>query len=189
MPREARLIPDTGYLHVISRGNNRRKVFLYDRDKRKYYGYLMQCKREDKIEICHYCIMDNHIHLIVSIDTQSDLSRFMKRLNLKYAHFYHRNYNYAGHLWQDRFKSKIISTDEYLLQCGKYIELNPVRAGKVKLPEEYKFSSYHFYAFGTKDPLITEDPLYQILGKTAEKRQIIYRQIVIDELNYNYTIQ
>jgi putative transposase len=183
MPRKAREIPTEGYLHVISRGNNKRKVFRYERDKKRYYIYLKNLKEKEKINICHYCLMSNHIHLLVEVGKKSNLSRFMKRINLKYVYYHLRKYTYCGHLWQDRFQSKIINNEPYLIQCGKYIELNPVKAGIVVSPEEYPFSSYHYYAFGQEDPLITPNPLYENLGLQQKERQCRYRNLIIEEEN------
>lgn len=180
MPRDARKIPLYGYLHVISRGNNRRKVFRYQRDKKQYYLYLKKLKQEEKIDICHYCIMGNHSHLMVKVNENSNLSRFMKRVNLKYVYCYQRRYTYSGHLWQGRFQSKIIDSEAYLLQCGKYIELNPVRAGLVFYPEDYQFSSYSYYGFGKKDPLISSNFFYEDFGKEQKERQRRYRELVIE---------
>jgi len=183
MPRQARRIPSTGYLHIISRGNNKRKIFRYERDKKQYYFYLKNLKQQEKINICHYCLMDNHVHLLLEVRQESNLSRFMKRINLKYVYYYQRKYTYCGHLWQDRFQSKIIDNDPYLMQCGKYIELNPVRAGVVSSPENYLFSSYRYYGFGQKDSLITPNLLYKDLSAQQEKRQHIYRNLVTEEEN------
>lgn len=182
MPRQARIIPPEGYLHIICRGNNRRKLFLYPRDFKTYYLFLCRLKNEESIKIFHYCFMPNHIHLLAGVFRNSDLSRFMKRLNLKYFYYYSRKHAYIGHLWQDRFKSKIIEKDEYFIQCGKYIELNPVRARLVESPEDYPFSSYCYYALGFKDRVVDDDPLYMDLARTAPERQSIYRDLIISEI-------
>lgn len=184
MPRHARIVPCEGYLHIICRGNNRRKLFLRPRDFEIYYLILKKLKNEEKIKILHYCFMSNHVHLLVGITEESGLSRFMKRLNIKYSNYYRKKRTYVGHLWQDRFQSKVIETDEYFIQCGKYIELNPVRAGLVKFPEEYRFSSFSHYGLGLEDKLIDDDPLYIDLGRTAVERQIVYRNIFLNEVMY-----
>jgi len=182
MARVARAIPEQGYLHIINRGNNKRKVFRYHRDKQQYYRYLKYLKGKDKIDIYHYCIMSNHIHLLVGINPKSNISKFMQRLNLKYTYYHKRKYNYCGYLWQGRFRSKIIDDERYFLQCGKYIELNPVRAGIVLQAQNYQFSSYNYYAFGAKDSLISENPLYKELGLNKEQRQDFYRILVAEEV-------
>jgi putative transposase len=104
----------------------------------------------------------------------------MKQLNLTYFHYYRKLYGYFGHFWQDRFKSNIIEIDSYLLQCGKYIELNPVRAGMVDHPAQYPFSSYNFYAIGKPDTLITPSPAYLGLSDSSSLRQKQYVDFVVD---------
>lgn len=183
MPRLARIIPPEGFLHVISRGNNRRKIFLNPRDFKAYYLFLKKLKKEEAIKIFHYCIMPSHVHLLVGVGESSNISKFMKRVNLKYFFYYSKKHNYIGHLWQDRFRSKLVEQDAYFIQCGKYIELNPVRANIVKSPEDYPFSSYLHYARGIKDALVDDDPLYLDLGDTAFIRQLAYRDKV-DESVY-----
>ena len=182
MPRQARIIPENGYLHIIAKGNNQRRLFFCQRDFKIYYSLVAKLKIEEKIKILHYCFMPNHVHMLVEVNESSNLSRFMKRLNQIYANYYHKKHNYSGHLWQDRFKSKLIRWDEYFLQCGKYIELNPVKANLVKLPQDYAFSSYRHYAFGIKDKLIDDNPFYLNSSPIASERQRIYREMLINEM-------
>ncbi|MDP2943762.1 MAG: transposase [Candidatus Omnitrophota bacterium] len=181
MPRDKRLVPVDLAMHIMSRGNNRQDIFHDDRDKLFYYSLLQEFKNENKITIFHYCLMDNHIHLILWLSNQAKLSRFMKQINLCYFNYYRKTYGYVGHFWQDRFKSNIIDTDSYLLQCGKYIELNPVRAKMVDFPEEYSFSSYKHYAKGVDDSLVTDDPAYLGFSNDKETRRKQYIDFVIDE--------
>jgi putative transposase len=124
--------------------------------------------------------MNTHIHIILNLNPDSTLSKFMKQLNLMYFHYYRKKYGYFGHFWQDRFKSNIIDKDSYLLQCGKYIELNPVRAGIVNHPEEYLFSSYNCYSNSKSDELITLSPAYLGLSDSAQARQKQYIDFVVD---------
>ncbi|MDD5432368.1 MAG: transposase [Candidatus Omnitrophica bacterium] len=180
MPRIKRIVSCNSALHVICRGNNKNNVFHCDNDKLRYYSLLNELKNENKIDILHYCLMDNHVHLILNLKPESKLSRFMKQLNLTYFYYYSKLYDYCGHLWQDRFKSNIIEVDSYLLQCGKYIELNPVRAGVVSHPAEYRFSSYNCYAKGKPDSLITLSPAYLGLSDSATSRQKQFIDFVID---------
>ena len=182
MPRAARILPEVGFLHVISRGNNHRKLFFRHQDYKIYYQLLVRLKYEESVRIFHYCLMSNHVHLLVGISQKSDLSNFMKRLNLKYFYHYRKRCNYVGHLWQDRFKSKLIDKDEYFIQCGKYIELNPVRANMVNMPEDYLCSSYRYYSLGLKDKVVDEDPFYGDLGNNYLSKQIAYRKMVISEI-------
>lgn len=132
--------------------------------------------------------MDNHSHLMVWLNNDSRISRFMKQLNLTYFSYYKNKYGYSGHLWQGRFKSNIVDTDCYLLQCGKYIELNPVRAGIVNLPEQYKFSSYRCYAEEEFDSIVSFNPAYLALSDYPEKRRKQYVEFVLDGSILNKSI-
>jgi putative transposase len=126
--------------------------------------------------------MANHIHILVKTNKASNFSNFMKRLNLAYFHHYRNSYGWVGHYWQDRFKSQPVGKDEYFIQCGKYIELNPVRAGIVDSPDKYEYSSYKHYATGKRDSLITDDILYDNLGKTKDERQKAYSNLVVSNI-------
>lgn len=106
----------------------------------------------------------------------------MKQLALAYYHYYRKRYGWVGHIWQGRYKSQPVGKDSYFLQCGKYIELNPNRAGLVKEPSEWQYSSYRYYAAGKPDELITTDPFYAELGATAHEQQNHYRALVVAEL-------
>jgi len=167
-------------MHIMSRSNNKQIIFNNDSDKLRYYSLLLNLKNQNKVDILHYCIMNNHTHLIVMPNSQSKLARFMKQVNLSYFNYYKIKNNYCGHLWQGRFKSNIIDNDIYLLQCGKYIELNPVRAGIISSPQNYKFSSYNYYAIGAKDKLITPSPVYLDLSESPDKRKNIYIEFMIN---------
>ena len=169
----------------MCRGNNKQVIFRSSEDKFKYYSLLFDLKEENLIWILHYCLMDNHLHLIVWVQENSRLARFMLQVNLSYFHYFKRRYGYDGHFWQNRYRSNLIEEDSYLLQCGKYIELNPVRARMVAAPEEYGFSSYSYYAYGKKDKIINVSPAYLILSQDAEARMQQYRSFVIDEVLAN----
>ncbi|MFH0855798.1 MAG: transposase [Candidatus Omnitrophota bacterium] len=180
MPRTRRLIPRNGALHIMTRGNNQQCIFRCDEDKHAYWELLKNLRKENNISIFHYCIMSNHSHLIVWLDATSNLPKFMKQLNLLYFNYYKRTYGYSGHIWQGRYKSNIIDTDSYLLQCGKYIELNPVRSGLVKAPERYRFSSYCYYALGLPNAVISDSPAYCSLSGSLQARAKLYIEFVVD---------
>lgn len=181
MPRGRRLIPvSDAALHIIARGNNRYYLFANNDDKAYYLSALKGLKEENNIDIFHYCLMTNHVHLVVWLRAQHTLSKCIKQLNLRYFNYYKKTYGYTGCLWQRRFKSNLIDTDTYLLQCGKYIELNPVRAQIVSRPEEYHFSSYRYYACGKPDALITPSPAYLGLSSLEESRREQYIAFVVD---------
>ena len=188
MPRIGRILPEEGLLHILARGNNRQQIFRYNVDYKVYLQFLKKYKQENDIAVYHYCIMQNHVHIIVAINPGSSLSRFEKQLNLSYFQYFSRKYEYDGHLWQGRFKSLIISKDEYLVRCGRYIELNPVKAQLVKKPKDYMWSSYNHYAYGITDSVITYNPIYLDLRKGASDRQKNYRECIgeeIETINFN----
>lgn len=180
MPRKKRFMPPDSALHIMCRGNNRQNIFNNDSDKLYYWRLFNELKDKNKVDIFHYCIMDNHVHLIVWITSASKLPKFMKQLNLSYFNYYKKIYGYCGHICQGRYKSNVIETDAYLLHCGKYIELNPVRAGIVSLPEKYVFSSYRYYACGQPDAAISNSPLFLGLADHALKRRERYVEFVVD---------
>lgn len=182
MPRAPRFLLPLTYYHVMTRGNNLNVIFKQSDDYLKYLEILSKLKEVHPFDMYHYCLMPNHTHMLVRTRRENDFSAFMKRLNLMYFYYYKKKYGWVGHFWQGRFKSQPIGKDNYFIQCGKYIELNPVRANIVTTPAEYSYSSYKYYAEGKSDLLITKDMFYQELGKTAGARQLKYKEIIIDDL-------
>lgn len=174
MPRIFRILPEEGALHLLTRGNNRQRIFEDESDYNNYLGFVKLYKKENKISVYHYCLMPNHVHLIVEITPESNLAKFMKQLNLAYLYYYKKKYSYDGHLWQGRYKSILISKDEYLIACGRYIESNPVKAKLAKNISNYPWSSYNVYAYGKKDEIVDYDPIYLESGRTKKERQRYY---------------
>ncbi len=181
MPRGARIYTEEGVFHILTRGNNKQRVCQDVRDFQTYKNILKQLKTKQPFKLYHYCLMNNHIHLIIETNKMTELSKLMKRINLFYYSHYKKRYGYAGHFWQGRFKSLLIEKDEYLLACGLYTERNPVRARIVNSPEEYPHSSYNYYAYGKEDGLVDRDIYYDELGRNDKERQQEYRQLMLDE--------
>lgn len=161
MPRPPRLLLSQSFYHTMTRGNNRHKVFKSDADYQYFLELLAKYKSEHPFDLYHYLLMPSHTHMLVKTNKASDFSTFMKRLNLAYFHHYRQSYGWVGHFWQGRFKSQPVGKGEYFIQCGKYIELNAVRAGLVEKPEDHSCSSYRHYALGDKNPLLTDDLFYE----------------------------
>lgn len=182
MPRPARLLLPQTYYHVMTRGNNRNTIFRQNYDYQKYLEIVQKLKVVHPFDIYHYCLMPNHTHFLIRTQKDNDFSTFMKKINLIYFYFYKKKYGWVGHFWQDRFKSQPVGKDAYFIQCGKYIELNSVRASLVKNPGAYDYSSYNHYSYGKADALLTEDMFYLELGSTPEKRQQEYRKMIIEDL-------
>lgn len=182
MPRTPRLLLPQSYYHIMTRGNNRHTVFETDEDYQYYLYLIAKYKVEHPFDLFHYCLMPNHTHFLVQTNKASNFSTFMKRLNLAYFHHYRKSYDWIGHFWQDRFKSQFVGKDVYFIQCGKYIELNPVRAGIVSVLEDYQYSSGKYYLKGQRDNLITPDIFYEEMGGNNIVRQEQYRKMVIDDV-------
>ena len=182
MPRSPRCLLSLSYYHIMTRGNNLNKVFKQEADYHKYLELFKTYKKQHPFDLYHYCLLPNHTHFLIKTKRADDFSTFMKRLNLAYFYYYKRNYGWVGHFWQGRFKSQPVGKDEYFIQCGKYIELNPIRGGLVSNPDDYPFSSYKFYTEGNNDNLVTEDIFYQKLGKTVKERQLKYKEMIINEI-------
>jgi putative transposase len=179
MPRTARIAPKEYVYHVLSRGNNRQDVFKDERDYRKYIEILQRYKARYGYKLYHYVLMKNHVHLVIEpTERGGTLAEIMKGINLSYAQYYKFRYKHIGHFWQDRYKSIIVSKDDYLLACGSYVELNPVRAKIVEDPKDYKLSSYNAYAYGNKDALIDEHPIYRGLARNDAERRKKYRDFI-----------
>ena len=179
MPRTARIAPKEFIYHVLTRGNNRQTVFRSDGDFIKYLDILKSAKEKNRFLLYHYVLMSNHVHLVMEPSTAgSNLSAIMKSINLTYARYFQKKFGLIGHFWQDRFKSMVIARDEYLLTCGSYVELNPVRAGIVTDPAHYPWSSYGGNALGKEDPLLDSHPIISGWSPDREARLLQYRNFV-----------
>ncbi len=144
MTRIARIAMDNAVYHIITRGNQKQTVFREQRDYTEYLSRLEFYKKKYAFKLYSFCLMPNHVHLIIEVDVNSKLNKIMRGLNLSYTLYFNFKYKTVGHLWQDRFKSKIIEKDTYLLECINYIEANPLRANLTSNIEEYVWSSYAF---------------------------------------------
>ena len=181
MPRTARIAPKEYVYHILTRGNNRQDVFKDEQDYGKYIEILQRYKARYEFKLYHYVLMRNHIHLVLEpTEGGGTLAEIMKGINLSYAQYYKASYKHIGHFWQDRYKSIIISKDDYLLACGSYVELNPVRAKIVEDPKDYRWSSYNAYANGKRDVLILidEHPIYKELSKREADKRKRYREFI-----------
>ena len=138
-----RLIVDGACYHIMVRGNNKQNIFRAEDDYHKYMDLLTKYKKRYKFRLYGYCFMPNHIHIIGQvIGAGKNLSRFMHGLNMSYALYFNNKYQGVGHVWQGRFKSKVIVKDKYLIDCINYIESNPAAAEIVESPHKYLWSSY-----------------------------------------------
>lgn len=152
--------------HVIQRGNNRQPVFFSDRDCRFYLDALREAAAHYECAIHAYVLMTNHVHLLLTPRRGGGLSRTMQSIGRRYVRHINSVYSRSGTLWEGRFKSAVIDSEGYLLTCMRYIELNPVRAGMVAFPCEYRWSSFRTNAQGRPCKLITPHAIYRGLGSS-----------------------
>lgn len=151
MPRQARKVSNTGIYHLIVRGINRESIFREDEDRQRYLETLARISADSSAAVLGYCLMDNHVHLLLKEGTKS-ISNLMHRLGASYAYYYNWKYERAGHVFQNRFKSENVEDDVYLKTVLRYIHQNPVKAGMTNKPEAYQWSSCKVY-YGGKDYL------------------------------------
>ena len=144
MPREARKISETGVYHIILRGINRQSIFINEEDYDYFLYTLLRYKKISNFKIFSYILMTNHLHILLKV-CDEPLSLIMKRICGSYVYFFNHKYNRIGNLFQDRFKSKPVENDIYLLTVLRYIHQNPLKARIVKNIKDYKWSSYNEY--------------------------------------------
>ncbi len=143
--RQARLVARDMPHHVIQRGNRRQKVF-FERQDREFYLQLLEEKAgKYRIEVWAYCLMDNHVHLIVVPGEEDLLARAIGETHKEYTRMINFREKWRGYLWEGRFKSKPIMGEIYVHECLEYLHENPVRAGLVKGVNDYVWSSARFY--------------------------------------------
>lgn len=177
MPRRARIaIPGIPW-HIIQRGNNRSACFYAQDDYTRYLETLAEISLRYECAIHAYVLMTNHVHLLLSPAYKDSASLMMKHLGQRYVQYINRQYRRSGTLWEGRFRSCLAQRDEYVLTCYRYIELNPVRAGMVAHPRDYRWSSYRCNAQGNVNTLITPHHEFERLGSTDTARRLAYQQL------------
>ena len=184
MPRTKRLLCDEGVFHVINRGHNKQFLFNDDEDFSKFKDSMKIYINKYNIELFNYCLMFNHFHLLVKIKKANHLPVVIKGVCQSYAHYHRKKYNRRGYLFQNRYKSIPIDKNEYLLECARYIERNPLRNNLVKDLSEYRWSSYNYYANGQADYIITPNLLYNDFGATSRRRRLKYIQYLTESRPY-----
>lgn len=160
MPRQARRRSESGIYHIMLRGINQQQIFEDDEDFEKFVQILKDCKAVSGYKLFAYCLMGNHIHLLVQEDKEP-IAQVMKRLATRFVYWYNIKYQRVGHLFQDRFKSEPVEDDSYFLTVIRYIHQNPIKAGLCKNLSDYKYSSYN--DFFNEFDLIDKDFVLSIL--------------------------
>ncbi len=179
MPKKARVLVPNYPHHIVQRGHNRKAVFLIEDDYRYYLENLKQFKTTYGIKIYAYCLMTNHVHLLVEPpDDATVLSRMMKRLAGRQAACINKREARSGALWGGRFKASPVDRECYLLACSRYIDLNPVKARMVFKPEDYPWSSYRKKAGYESMDWLDTDSCFDGLGSPNKDRCVAYQEFV-----------
>ena len=191
MPRYPRNYIKTTYFHVIAQGINKNYIFEEKEDIKFYIEKMNKLKKECEVEIIAYCVMNNHVHMLLKTSIIENLSKFMQRLNTTYALYYNKKYQRVGYVFRNRYRSEGIYNDVYLHNCINYIHNNPVKARICSYPEEYPYSSYDkskinyketkqdyiFMDIDIKDNRICENAIFKFL----ENNKIKIEQLREDE--------
>lgn len=177
MPRKARIVLPNVPMHIIQRGINKQPCFYQYSDYSLYLEWLGESSIKSKCQIHAYVLMTNHIHLLISAQSEDGAGQLMKGLGQRYVQYVNRTYRRSGTLWDGRFKSCLVQSDRYILCCYRYLELNPVRAGMVKHPADYHWSSYRANAQGENNPLIQSHATYLALGASTLQRNQCYQNL------------
>jgi len=180
MGRHRRIVREDLVYHVVKRGNNKNDVFFEDLDYLHYLNCLERYKKKYKFCLFAFCLMKNHVHLLIKTTKSGTISKIMQSLTLAHIRFYNKKYNRCGHVWQGRFCSSIVGDDDYLLNCMRYIEQNPLRAGFVSSIGEYFWSSYKLQCRNTESRLLdrTKNHLFIDLGVDTENRILVYKKLM-----------
>lgn len=182
MPRMARVIVPNLPHHIVQRGHNRKAVFVEPYDYQYYLDTLLEWKRELGIKVYAWCLMTNHVHLILDPgDDRLAIGLLMKRLAGRQTRYVNKHESRSGSLWEGRYKASAIQTDSYLLQCCRYVELNPVRAAMVSRAENYPWSSYRSKIGLGGSPILDPDPCYAELARPTEQYRHFVEQGLSDE--------
>jgi putative transposase len=183
MPRAARrrLWTEAACYHVLNRGHARETIFHDDDDRAHFLHLLARYRDRFGFRLYHYCLMNNHFHLLFQLPEARDLSRLLAGLLVAYWHHYRRRYGLVGHLFQGRFKSPAVEAETYLLSCGRYIERNPQEAQVVTEPWAYRWSSCRAYALGEANPLLATSPWYEELAADPRRRQVLWRDFLLGD--------
>jgi putative transposase len=178
MARQPRLTVAGYPHHVIQRGNDRQAIVRDDADRERLWALLVEQAAIFKVAIHAYVVMDNHLHLLATPQTDEGLPKLMQAVGRSYVRYFNLRHQRTGTLWEGRYRSNLIESERYLLACMVYIDLNPVRAGMVQEPADYKWSSHRHCIGQLSDKLVTPHALFWGLGNTPFAREAAYLSLV-----------
>lgn len=180
MPRLARLILPDVALHIVQRGHDRHACFRDDTDRMVYLVLLRDGLKRSRCILHAYCLMTNHVHMLLTPPTVDACAVLMRNLGQRYVQYFNSRYERTGTLWEGRFRSCLVDSAQYVLACYRYVERNPVRAGMVDHVASYKWSSHSGNAGFMEDTLLTPHTEYLALAKDPRQRQVAYRQLFVE---------
>lgn len=170
MPKKKRVWYPGAVYHIMSRGNRKSDIF---QDEEDFYVYLMilrKTREKYPYSLYAYCLMTNHVHL--QIETKdAEIWHIMRTINLCYTKYFNNKYNFIGHLFQGRYVAELIENDAYNIQASRYIHLNPVKAGMVASPIDYRWSSYGVYMGRVKNDMVTDQKILSYFQNNRELYQ------------------
>lgn len=178
MPRPKRFDLPGIPQHVVQRGHNRQDVFYSPGDRREYLDLLTVGASRYSLQVHAYCLMTNHVHLLVTPGEEGAIGRTSQHLGRHYVPYINCVRGRTGTLWEGRYRASIVESESYLLSCYRYIELNPVRAGLVSDPMDYPWSSHRVNGGAEASDLVVAHPLFLALGESVEARTCAYRSFV-----------
>lgn len=186
MARQLRIAYPGAFYHVTSRGNEQKDVFKSQKDREKFLEYLESATVRYRAVVHAYCLMSNHYHLLLETPA-GNLPQIMRHINGAYTTYFNVKRKRAGHLFQGRYRAILVELDKYATGLSRYIHLNPVRAGMVTRPEEYRWSSYRNYiGQSPAPPWLNLETILNIFGKRATEAKKKYHTFVEDLLGKEY---
>lgn len=186
MPRMARRTTSIGYMHIICRGIGKQVLFEEEMDYKYFLNLLKRFSQECDVTLIAYCLMENHVHLLVN-DPGCNISKFMQKLGVTYSGYYNRKYDRSGHLFQDRYLSETVDDEKYLLTVFRYILNNPQKAG-ICPASAYRWSSYHQFhaARAGHNSIVDTSLLYSLIGGSKAYQE--YLQMGSDDQCMEYEL-
>jgi len=182
MARQSRFVLPGHPQHVIQRGNNRSEIFIAEEDYQFYLEKIQDGCKKYGCDIHAYVLMTNHVHLLLTLHMENAIGKLMQYIGRYYVQYFNYQYRRTGTLWEGRYKATLIDSEQYLLTCYRYIELNPVRAGMVEHPGDYPWSSFACNAMGESDDVVVPHELYLRLGKDRSAMREAYVELFEREL-------
>jgi len=188
MARPLRIEYPGAFYHIVQRGNEKKNIFLSERDRDKFFEYLNVAHLRYDIKVHAYCLMDNHYHLILQTN-QPNLSKMMHYLNTSYSVYFNTKRKRSGHLFQGRYKAILVQADEYLHHLSRYIHLNPVRTKLVESPQDYSYSSYDYFISSKSSPQWLDTGfILSMFGDNIKKARALYKSFILDYIGQEIPI-